>query len=142
MIKNIIDFFEIYKYNLLKIFFFIPIYGFFYLCKIMNDEYVNYNKMLYGDENENNNVLDNDYNDDLIFIMSKNINNLEEIKNNSEIFVAEYNIQEDQELNNYIITLRKNTLFSKIKKYWNHNFITNNFNELIEKKIFDSKILN
>ena len=142
MIRNIINFFRIYKYNLLKIFFLIPIYGFFNLVKIINDEYINYTTMLYNDENENNNELYGEYDNNLIFIMSKNLNNLEEIKNNSEIFVAEYNIQEDQELNTYIITLRKNTFFSKIKKYWNSNFITKNFNELIEKKIFDSKIIN
>jgi len=130
-------------------YFFLPIYFLINIFKEINSEYVNYIKLLYADN------IDNEKQHELFFIMPKQFNCLEDINCDSRFFIKEYTSVKTNQINTnepnvdnklhaikYIITLRKDTIYFRLLNFYNYNFIPNTLGELIEDKIFNSKICN
>lgn len=145
------DFFNSYKLK----YFVLPLYYLVDIFKQINKEYDDYIDKLYND-NVNTHEGADFFPD---FIIPTQFDNLNSIKSNSKIFVHEYivtkptqintntqtnpNMNIDMDINKYIVSLRNDSIYLWfVNKFLYRNFISNNFNELWEKKIFDNKINN
>lgn len=142
---------------------FLPIYFLIDVFWQIDVEYQKYIYLTYANTNDLNDDYEKNHNS-LTFIMPRKFHDLIEIKLNHEIFIKQYDISKYNQIINqidnsndisydlydydesdsiiYIVSLRNNTLYSKLFNWWNSDFIPSDFNEFMEKNIFDSKINN
>jgi hypothetical protein len=127
--------------SLISNYFFKPIYNIYDIFVLINNEYIDYVKKIYG-----SNITDADSESNLDFVMTNKFDNLDEIKSNSKIFIKTFIKPTQTNLDNeieYVIGFRKIHLFYKIVRfihYLNEYLNFTNYGDFTEEKLFSNNI--